>query len=306
MKKISSLYIAAYIVEVIIQVSEKYFAKNNVKLGNDTLRQPSAFTHQYPPFKFEAVSVAFVRAQLRGLKAGKAVGLDNIPARLLKDAADIVSRPLTIIINTSLQSGRVPDDWKDARVIPLFKKGKAEDMDNYRPISTLPVLSKILERAVHRQLYHYLQQHNILSPYQCGSRKCHSTEFAALSFADTIRRNIDQGQLTGAVFIDLRKACDTVDHDVLLDKFSAMGVIGPEYEWFTDYLRNRTQVVEFHGVTSNPEDVSIGVPQGSILGSLLFILHVNDLPEAASECSILMYADDTVLFCSSSQASTLK
>ena len=114
-----------------------------------------------------------------------------------------VTRPLTIIINASLQSGRVLDDWKAARVIPLFKKGKAEDMDNYRPISILPVLSKILERAVHRKLYHYLQQHNILSPYQCGFRKCHSAEFAALSFADTFRRNIDQGQLTGGVFIDL-------------------------------------------------------------------------------------------------------
>ena len=102
-----------------------------------------------------------------------------------------------------------------------------------------------------------MEIHETASPYQCGFRKCHSTEFAALSFADTIRRNIDQGQLTGAVFIDLRKAFDTVDHGVLLDKLSAMGVIGPEYEWFTDYLRNRTQVVEFHGVTSNPEAVCL-------------------------------------------------
>ena len=140
------------------------------------LRQLSAFVHLNPPFRFEAVSVAFVRAQLRCLKAGKAVGLDNIPARLLKDAADTVAKPL----NALLQSGGVPDDWKAARVISLFKKGKAEDMDNYRPISILPVLSKILEGAVHRQLYHHLQQHNILSPYQCGFRKCHSTEFAAL------------------------------------------------------------------------------------------------------------------------------
>ena len=104
----------------------------------------------------------------------------------------------------------------------------------------------------------------------------------------------------------LCKAFDTVDHGVLLDKLSAMEVIGPEHKWFTDYLRNRTQVVEFHGVTSNPEGVSVGVPHGSILGPLLFILHVNDLTEAASECSILMYADDTVLFCSSSQASTIE
>ena len=275
--------------------------------GVPNLRHISVFTHRNPPFWFEAVSVAFVRAQLRRLKVGKAVGLDNIPARLLKDTAEAVAKPLKIIINASLQSGRVPDDSMAARVIPLFKKGKAEDMDNYRPISILPVLSKIFEGAVHRQLYHHLRQHNILSPYHCGFRNCHSNEFAALSFTDTIHRGIDQGQLTGAVFIDLRKAFDTVDHGLLLDKLATVGVSGPEHEWFTGYLRNQTQVVEFHGVTSNPEGVSIGVPQGFILGPLLFILHdVNDLPEAVSECSILMYADDTVLFYSSSLVSTIE
>ena len=167
-------------------------------------------------------------------------------------------------------------------------------MDNYRPISLLPVLSKVLERAVHFQLYNYLQQHKILSPYQCGFRKRHSTEFAALSFSDNIRRNMDQGQLTGAVFIDLRKAFDTVDHAVLLAKLSNMGIVGREHDWFSDYLTNRTQVVEFQGVTSAPNTISAGVPQGSILGPLLFILHINDLLQVISECSKLMYADDTV------------
>ena len=173
-------------------------------------------------------------------------------------------------------------------------------MDNYRPISILPVLSKVLERAVHIQLYKYLQQNKILSPYQSGFRKRHSTKFAALSFSDNIRRNMDQGQLTGAVFIDLRKAFDTVDHTVLLIKLSNLGILDKEHGWFTDYLSNRTQVVEFQGVTSTPEAISTGVPQGSILGPLLFILHINDLPEVVSECNILMYADDTVLYCSSS------
>ena len=105
--------------------------------------------------------MAFVRAQLRRFKAGKAVGLDNIPTRLLKDVADTVAKPLTIILNASLQSGRVPDDWMAARVIPLFKKGKPEDMDNYRPISIPTVLSKILEGAVHRQLYHHIYSSTI-------------------------------------------------------------------------------------------------------------------------------------------------
>ena len=107
-------------------------------------------------------------------------------------------------------------------------------MDNYRPISILPTVSKLLERAVHHQLYQYLREHNILSPFQCGFRKCHSTEFAALSLADTIRRNMDQGMLTGAVFIDFRKAFDTVNHDLLLQKLSYMGVLDKELAWFKD------------------------------------------------------------------------
>ena len=146
------------------------------------------------------------KALLKGLKAGKATGLDNIPARLLIDSAEIIAAPISLLINTSLTPGQVPAEWKAARVVPLFKSGKVVDMDNYCPISILSVLSKVLERAVHKQLYHYLQLHKILSPYQYGFKKNNSTEFAALSFADTIRRNMDQGCLTGAVFIDLRKA----------------------------------------------------------------------------------------------------
>ena len=107
-------------------------------------------------------------------------------------------------------------------------------MDNYRPISILPTVSKLLERAVHHQLYQYLREHNILSPFQCGFRKCHSTEFAALSLADTIRRNMDQGMLTSAVFIDFRKAFDTVNHDLLLQKLFYMGVLDKELAWFKD------------------------------------------------------------------------
>ena len=107
-------------------------------------------------------------------------------------------------------------------------------MDNYHPISILPTVSKLLERAVHHQLYQYLREHNILSPFQCGFRKCHSTEFAALSLADTIRRNMDQGMLTSAVFIDFRKAFDTVNHDLLLQKLFYMGVLDKELAWFKD------------------------------------------------------------------------
>ena len=173
------------------------------------------------------------------------------------------------------------------------------------PSQFYPV-SKLLERAVHHQLYQYLREHNILSPFQCGFRKCHSTEFAALSLADTIRRNMDQGMLTGAVFIDFRKAYDSVNHDLLLQKLSYMGVLDKELAWFKDYLHDRTQVLDFQGVSSDPEPISIGVPQGSILGPLLFILHVNDLPNVMNCCSMLMYADDTILFYTASKVNALQ
>ena len=129
-------------------------------------------------------------------------------------------------------------------------------MDNYRPISILPTVSKLLERALHVQLYdYYLQEHNILSPYQCGFRKQHSTEFAALFSADTIRHNIDQGLMTGAVFTDLLKAFDNVNHSFLLKKLYALGIVDQEYEWFADYLKGRTQVVGFQGAFSDTESI---------------------------------------------------
>ena len=164
-------------------------------------RDSNTSVRQYPPFNFLEISEEFVLPQWRSLKSGKAEGLDRIPTRLLKHSADIVVKPVTFIINTSLRTAKVPCDWKSARVIPLFKKGKADEMGNYHPISILPVLSKVLERAVHIQMYRYLQQNKILSPYQRGFQKCHLTELAALSFSDNIRRNMGQGQLIGAVFV---------------------------------------------------------------------------------------------------------
>ena len=175
-------------------------------------------------FKFTSVSEQFTLSQLRKSKINKATGLDQIPARLMKDSAALICIPLTKIINISLESGHIPSEWKIARVIPLFKSGKAVDLDNYRPISVLPVASKILERAVHVQLYAYLTDKNYLSPYQCGFRKKHSTETDVIYFTDSVRRNIDQGLLTGAVFVDLRKAFDTIDHSMLLTKLQTYGI----------------------------------------------------------------------------------
>ena len=149
--------------------------------------------------------------------------VDGIPARLLKDAAPTISAPLTAIINLSISTSTVPKEWKLARLVCLHKDGDKTYMDNYRPLSILPVASKILERVVQKQLINYLEATNQLSPHQFGFRKHHSTQDAVTFFADHIRKGIDLGSLTGAVFIDMRKAFDTVNQTLLLNKLNDLG-----------------------------------------------------------------------------------
>ena len=145
----------------------------------------------------------------------KATGLDRIPACLLKDSAAVVTQTFTFLVNLSLTTGIVPDEWKQVRVVPLHKSGGREVMDNYRPVSILPVISKIAEKAVNVQLQQYLHQHGLLNSFQSGFRRNHSTQTAVTYFCDTIRRSTDAGKLTGALFIDLKKTFDTVPHDDL-------------------------------------------------------------------------------------------
>ena len=154
-------------------------------------------------------------------------------------------------------------------------------MDNYRPISVLPVVSKILERAVQIQLLQHLDKSSQLSPVQCGLRKNHSTQDAVTYFTDFIRKDIDEGCVTAAVFVDFRKAFDSVNHQLLLNKLPGYGINNHELRWFKNYLTSRWKS---------------GVPQGSILGPILFLIYINDLPNCLLQSKILLYADDAVLF----------
>ena len=229
------------------------------------------------------------------IKSNKAAGLDNIPARLLKDSAVVTARYITHLINLSLSSACFPSEWKNAKVTPIHKSGAKNDPDNYRPISVLPILSKIMERAVCQQLQSYLEENCLLSKFQFGFRKNHSTQLSVTYFTDKILKAMDQGNLTGALFIDLKKAFDTLPHESLLRKLKSYGITDITLAWFSDYLSNRNQVVCRRYLLGSSACPNWSTP-GSILGPLLFILYINDLPSCLQFSEVVMYADDTVIY----------
>ena len=206
----------------------------------------------------------------------------------------------------SLRRGQVPNEWKQAKVLPLFKSGNDTELDNYRPISILPVLSKVLERVVHTQFIGYLESSRLLYKYQFGFRRQHSTNLAVTFFTDSVRRAMDNGQFTGSVFIDLRKAFGMVDHSCLLEKLKTMGVHSQEHVWFTDYLFSRHQTIVYENCKSESFPVFCGVPQGSILGPLLFLVYINSLHKCLENSNVLLYADDAVIYTSHKGKRTLE
>ncbi len=237
-------------------------------------------------FQFVHVSVPTVMKHLKSLNRKKATGLDDIPPCLLKDGARHIVKPLAHIINRSLATGIVPTEFKCGKIIPIYKSGNQTDIDNYRPITILPAISKVLEKCVYNQTISYLEKNKLLSNQQFGFRKNHSTELAATLFLDNIRKEMDSGKLCGAVFVDLCKAFDTISHSSIVCKLSEYGIIDAEKEWFTNYLFGRTQCVVFDGCTSHVNPVFCGVPQGSILGPLLFLIHFNGVCLPVKNCKI--------------------
>ena len=193
------------------------------------------------------VSENFVRDQLRQLKPNKAIGLDKVCSRLLTDSADVIAPVLTNIINCSFRNKSFPQSCKSAKVVALFKNSDADNCDNYRPISILPTVSKIVERAAHIQLYNYLDSNGLLHVKQFGFRRKRSTSSAQLHFSDDILQNMEDGLVTGVAFLDVKKAFDTVNHRVLLLKLRAFGVDDSAAAWFKSYLTNRCQRTVMHG-----------------------------------------------------------
>lgn len=245
----------------------------------------------YAPMQLKLTNPLEVEELIEALKPKKSNGPDLISNILLKKTKSYLAPQLTNIINYSILQNVFPNQWKCAKVVPIYKKGEKTEFGNYRPISLLPTMSKIIEKVIERRIRQYLQIHNILPPSQYGFRHGHDTTQATLNYINKIYENKHAGKTQMAIFLDLQKAFDTVDHNILIWKLKRLGLPA---EWFMAYLNNRCQTVQIDKYSSSPKSVTTGVPQGSILGPILFIIYLADL-EYVSTLAKILFADDTTL-----------
>jgi hypothetical protein len=246
-------------------------------------------------FSFSLVDEDATRKIIQNLQPKSSCGYDGISTKLLKLLCIVLVAPLTIIINQSLKMGIFPDKLKIARVIPLYKKDDETLFNNYRPISLLPAISKVFEKTIFNQLYDYFQKYKLFYKSQYGFRSGHSTELATLELLDRILQEMDNGKIPMCIFLDLSKAFDTLNHEILIEKLSYYGVKDKEAKLFKSYLTGRKQYVDYDGMMSESLLIETGVPQGSILGPLLFIIYINDIANVSELFHPIIYADDTSL-----------
>ena len=235
---------------------------------------------------------------IKSLDNKKSAGIDSIPPRILIQFCNYFISPLLHIFNLSFEQGVFPSKFKISKVIPLYKKAEKTNPSNYRPISLLSIFSKVLEKVMHKRLYSFLTNNDILFDLQFGFRQNHSTILALIEIVDNIRKEVDSGKSVVGMYLDLSKAFDTVNHNKLLGKLNHYGVRGLVNKWFASYLSGRTQITFVNNTLSDHHAVPVGVPQGSVLGPLLFLVYVNDIAHVLAENKVRLFADDTNIFIS--------
>ena len=245
-------------------------------------------------FVFDECNENEIKSIISSLDAFKSIGPNSIPTHILQLLKEEICNPLKKIFNLSFSTGQHPDILKISKIIPIFKKGSRLLVSNYRPISLLSNLNKILEKIVHDRIYKFLEDYQCIYSLQFGFRKKHSTNHALIDITETIRQAIDNKNFACGIFVDLQKAFDTVNHDILIAKLDHYGIRGTANDWFESYLKNRTQFVSiFLGYESLTKPINHGVPQGSVLGPLLFLIYINDLHCAIKSSKVYHFADDT-------------
>ena len=261
----------------------EYYQEKNKKRNTDEILT-SVFTEE------EVIDAC---KMLNPKKSYDAYGFSQ---KVVLQDTDILAPMFTHLANCSLENGTCPDQSKIARVIPVYKnKGETYLFSNYRPISLVPVFSKIIEKLMYNKIFEFLVRQKTLFKSQFGFRRGRNTTHATLDFLQTVEAAIRENEMAIGIFVDLSKAFDTLDHDILLSKLDHYGIRGNLLLWLKSYLSNRKQYVDVSGVKSKEENIMVGVPQGSILGPLLFLIYINDLPAALNKLIPVMFADDTNL-----------
>ena len=256
-------------------------------------------------FRFDDINRNELKEAFEQLKLHKSPGIDNVSVDVVFFLFEELYTPLNHIFQLSLKSGTFPSDFKKSKIIPAFKEGSATEVGNYRPISVLLVFSKILERIVYERLYRYFESRDLFFNKQFGFKKKTSIDYAILDLVQSIQTGFSKKDYTLGVFIDFSKAFDTVNHEILLEKLASYGIKGIELKWFHSYLKDRYQCVAYNDMLTDFLPITCGVPQGSILGPLLFLIYVNDMFRSISKLDMIMFADDTNLFITGSNIKSL-
>ena len=284
----------------IANILNDHFASVGPKLANKLPTPQRTYADflnsSYSPinsFAFNLVTPTEVALEISRIPNHKSHGLYSCPTYLLKCASNIISNILAEILNLSISTGVYPNKLKMAKVTPIYKSDDKSDPNSYRPISLLSNFNRIFEKLMYSRMESFIEQNNLLSPFQYGFRKAHSTQHAILDIVNAIQTNMDKRLFSCGVFVDLKKAFDTVDHHILLQKLNHYGFRGIVNEWFSSYLKGRTQTTQIDSHISGKIDTTCGVPQGSVLGPLLFIIYINDIHKASDKLDFFLFADDT-------------